>query len=193
MESHDPFTQFSAWLHDARHDARIAEPTAMVLATAQDGQPSARVVLLKEMDAQGFVFYSNRLSHKGRELAGNPQAALCFHWMPLHRQVRVRGRVHEVSDAEADAYFASRPRGSQIGAWASEQSAPLDSREALMARVAELEARFEGQDVPRPPHWGGWRLVPHDIEFWQEGEFRLHDRFVFTRAGDGWSRQRLNP
>lgn len=193
MESHDPFTLFARWLEDARHDARITEPTAMVLATAEDNQPSARVVLLKEMDAQGFVFYSNRLSHKGRELAANPQAALCFHWMPLHRQVRVRGRVHEVSDAEADAYFASRPRGSQIGAWASEQSAPLDARETLMARVAKLEARFAGQDVPRPPHWGGWRLVPQDIEFWQEGAFRLHDRFLYTRVQDGWQCQRLNP
>lgn len=193
METHDPLTLFARWLDDARQDARITEPTAMVLATAENGQPSARVVLLKEMDAQGFVFYSNRLSHKGRELAANPLAALCFHWMPLHRQVRVRGRVQEVSDAEADAYFASRPRGSQIGAWASEQSAPLASREALMARVAGFEARFAGQDVPRPPHWSGWRLVPEDIEFWQEGDFRLHDRFRFTRAGDGWASQRLNP
>ncbi len=190
---HEPFTPFAAWLAEARADARIKEPTAMVLATAQDGQPNARVVLLQQSDASGFVFYSNRTSRKGCELEANPLVALCFHWMPLQRQVRIRGRAQPVSDAEADAYFATRPRGSQIGAWASQQSTALDARETLMARVETFEAKFEGMDVPRPAHWSGWRVVPQEIEFWQEAPFRLHDRFLFMRVGDGWERQRLNP
>jgi pyridoxamine 5'-phosphate oxidase len=166
----------------------------MSLATVGAGnRPSSRIVLLKGADARGFVFYTNYQSAKGGELAGQPRAALLFHWKSLRRQVRVRGAVEPVTEAEADAYFASRARGSRIGAWASDQSRPLESRAVLEARAAEIEARYEGQDVPRPPHWSGFRVLPTQIEFWRDGAFRLHDRLRFDRAGDGWVTVRLYP
>lgn len=190
----DPIVRFSAWLDEARSRKDILEPTAMCLATCDAaGQPSARMVLLKAADARGFVFYTNLESHKGRDLRANANAALCFHWMPMLRQVRVEGICEAVSDAEADAYFASRPRDSQIGAWASRQSQPLSGKAELMKNVAACAAKFLGKDVPRPPFWSGWRLVPQAIEFWQEGAFRLHDRERFTRDGQGWEVTKLYP
>jgi len=193
MSDRDPFEEFTAWL-DAAVAAEPALPEAMTLATVSpEGQPSTRMVLLKAHDARGFVFYTNFDSAKGRDLLANPNASLCFHWKSLGRQVRIDGTVSPVDDAEADAYFASRPRGSQIGAWASEQSAPLESRAALEARVTALEAEHAGGDVPRPPHWSGFRLAPARIEFWQDRPDRLHDRLVFERDGVGWRETRLQP
>jgi pyridoxamine 5'-phosphate oxidase len=188
----DPIALFLAALERAKavepHDA-----TAMSLATAgADGRLSARMVLLKGADARGFAFYTNLGSDKARALAERPFAALCFHWPASQQQVRVEGRVERIDDAEADAYFATRPRESQIGAWASRQSEPLASREALEARAREIAARFPGQ-VPRPPFWGGYRVAPERIELWYAGAGRLHDRFLYTRAGDGWKVERLNP
>lgn len=165
----------------------------MVLATVAEAQPNARVVLLKDYDANGFVFYTNTQSAKGQELAANPKASLLFHWMPLQYQVRIQGAVAPVSDAEADAYFQTRERGKQIGAWASLQSQTLASHEALFARFDEYEAKFEGADVPRPPHWSGYRLAPARIEFWSQGDYRLHERHVFTRSASGWDAVRLYP
>lgn len=189
----DPFAFFRAWLAEAE-GAEPNDPNAMALATvASDGRPSIRIVLLKGLDDRGFVFYTNTESRKGDHLAAHPSAALNFHWKSLRRQVRVEGAVEPVTPAEADAYFASRPRGSQIGAWASAQSRPLDSRATLERRVAELEAAYAGRDVPRPPHWSGYRIVPELFEFWQDREFRLHDRFQYGRAGDGWTIARLYP
>jgi pyridoxamine 5'-phosphate oxidase len=178
-------------------ERRATEPTdatAMTLATADAaGRPSARMVLLKGIDDRGFVFFTNHESRKARELAENPFAALCLHWPRAAEQLRVEGRVERITDAESDLYFATRPRGSQIGAWASAQSAPLPSREALLDRVREVEARFAGRDVPRPPFWGGYRLVPDRIERWRGQESRLHDRQLFVRDGDGWRVERLYP
>lgn len=194
----NPFTQFERWYAEwtalAKQNPSITEPTAMCLATATpQGIPSARIVLLKGFDERGLCFYSNMESRKGQELASNPSVALCFYWMPLERQVRVEGRVEPVSPAEADAYFASRRRESRIGAWASAQSRPVESREALMARVEEHSRRFEGQEVPRPPYWSGWRVVPQAFEFWQQGDFRLHDRFRYEKKENAWQSQRLCP
>ena len=190
----DPITRFGAWLDEAKACETIVEPTAMSLATCTASRrPSVRIVLLKQADERGFVFYTNLTSRKSVELKENPYAALCFYWMPLDKQVRVEGAIVRVDDAEADAYFASRKRGSQMGAWASDQSAPLASREELEARVAAMEAEYEGRDVPRPAHWGGWRLVPERIEFWQQLDFRLHHREVFTRTQDGWESGLLYP
>ena len=192
----DPFERFAALYAQARAAIPV-DPNAMVLATVgPDGQPSARVVLLKDFDARGFVFYTNLQSRKGEELLAHPQAALVLHWAPLERQVRIEGRAERVSDAEADAYFRSRPRGSQVGAWASAQSRPLPSREQLEARVEELTRHYEGRDVPRPPHWSGFRVVPHRIEFWHARLSRLHERLVYTRAGGAagpWRTAMLNP
>jgi len=174
--------------------AHEAEPTAMSLATSTAaGRVSVRTMLLKDFDATGFVFYTNTRSNKGRQLAQHPQAALCILWKSIYRQVLVEGKVEPVTDAEADAYFASRPRGSQIGAWASMQSEVLDSRETLEQRVREFEQKFAGEDVPRPPHWSGFRLVPDMIEFWYGKESRLHDRFRFTLTDGEWLRRRLYP
>ena len=194
-ESSDPMALFEAWFAEAKA-AEPNDPEAMALATVDaTGLPDVRVVLLKSADDRGFVFYTNEQSAKGTELAANPKAALVLHWKSIRRQVRVRGPVERVSDAEADAYFASRSRPSQIGAWASDQSQPLDSRATFEARVAETERRFAGKEVSRPPHWGGYRVVPMQIEFWMDQPYRLHDRVKFTRdgAGGAWRKTRLYP
>ncbi len=187
--------RFTEWLDLARETEGILEPTAMTLATATaSGRPSARTVLLKQVDEDGFVFYTNSLSRKGRQLAANARAALTFFWAPLMRQVVIEGAVQPVSDVEADAYFASRPRLSQIGAWASQQSEPLEGREAFEARIAEVEARFADSPVTRPPHWTGYRVRPDMIEFWQGREGRLHDRERYYRGESGtWEWTLLNP
>lgn len=188
----DPIALFSEWLAQAEA-TELNDPNAMALATVDtSGMPDARMVLLKGHGAQGFVFYTNFESAKGRQILANPSAAVLFHWKSLRRQVRVRGAVTQVTHAEADAYFATRSRGSQIGAWASRQSRPLESRGALEAAAAEISARYPDK-VPRPPYWSGFRLAPAEIEFWQDGAFRLHDRVVFRRSGDGWERTLLNP
>ena len=194
----DPFALFEGWLAEAT-GAEINDPNAMALATVDEsGLPDVRMVLLKGLDHRGFVFYTNFASAKGREIHSSGKAALCFHWKSLRRQVRVRGLSEIVSNEEADAYYATRPRRSRLGAWASDQSRPLESRQVLIDRVAEIDARFPGDAIPRPPHWSGIRVVPSEIEFWRDGEFRLHDRILFTREGqsaanDGWARARLYP
>jgi pyridoxamine 5'-phosphate oxidase len=191
--SADPFDQFAAWFDEAKR-TEPNDPEAMTLATATpDGRPSARVLLLKGVDRSGFVFYTNLESRKSAELLANPQAAMGFHWKSLRRQVRIEGRVAAVAAAEADAYFASRPHGSQIGAWASLQSRPLDARASLERQVAEFAARYPEGRVPRPPHWSGFRLVPERVEFWRDMPYRLHERLLFTRAGDGWTTAWLYP
>lgn len=197
-ESGDPIARFERLLAEAVALDRsvLPEPTAMTLATVgPDGRPSARVVLLKSVGADGFVFYTNLRSRKGRELAGNHYAALCFHWQQLEQQVRVEGTALRVPDAEADAYFATRPRVSQLGAWASDQSELLDEYAALEARLRDVERRFDGQEVPRPPHWSGFRLIPDRIEFWRNRPFRLHERERYERDGaaDAWRMVRLFP
>lgn len=198
MESQDPYSIFDSWFKEAR-TTEINDGNAMALATADaNGHPSVRMVLLKghgpDADGKGgFIFYTNLESRKGGELAANPNVALLFHWKSLRRQVRIEGPITQVSDATADAYFATRARDSQLGAWASDQSRPLDSRATFEARFAEVKARFEGQNVPRPPHWTGNIVSPSRIEFWQDREFRLHERWVFERDGDGWRKQMLYP
>ena len=189
----DPFTLFDAWYAEAR-ESEINDSNAMALATADAaGRPSVRMVLLKGHGPDGFVFYTNREGRKAADLAANPHAALLFHWKSLRRQVRIEGAVTLATDAESDAYFASRSRDSQLGAWASDQSRPLDSRETFEARVDAAKAQFEGRDVPRPPHWGGYRVTPQAIEFWQDCAHRLHERRLFTRDGDGWTEGLLFP
>lgn len=194
----DPHLLFASWLKEAEA-LEPNDPNAVTLATATpDGRPSARVVLLKGHDARGFVIYTNRQSRKGDELELNPRAALLFHWKSLRRQVRVEGAVSRVSDAESDAYWASRSRDSRLGAWASDQSRALDARETFENRVEEARARFEDGDVPRPDHWGGYRVAPERIEFWQDRAHRLHERRVFTRrtadgADGGWDLGMLYP
>jgi pyridoxamine 5'-phosphate oxidase len=189
----DPFARFGQWF-TAASATEPSDPNAMALATATpDGKPAVRVVLCKAWDERGFVFYSNMDSRKGQELEANPLVHLDFHWKTQRRQVRIDGRAEVVPDAEADAYFATRPRESQVGAWASIQSRPLETRETFEARIAEMAARFAGGDVPRPPRWTGWRVVPQVIEFWQDRDNRLHERLLFTKAGDGWSVGLLYP
>lgn len=190
----EPFARFGEWMQRAM-DAGVAEPTAMALATADaEGRPSVRMVLLKGFDEDGFVFYTNLESRKAGELAANPHAALCLFWQPLELQVRIEGPVDRVADAEADEYYASRARGSRIGAWASLQSRPLESYGELMDRVQAYEARFTGDDIPRPPYWSGYRLRPARIEFWQGRPSRLHERERFDADGDGgWRVQNLYP
>lgn len=189
-----PFALFHQWFSEAKACASIADATAMSLGTAtRDGKPSVRTVLLKEADERGFVFYTNCDSRKGTELKANPHAALCFYWAGIDKQVRIEGAVSPVSDAEADAYFVSRERGKQVGAWASLQSQPLESMQALMKRAEAFEKSFEGAPVPRPPHWSGWRLVPDVMEFWQQGQYRLHQRDCYIRHGDHWHHTLLNP
>jgi len=192
----DPIVLFKQWLDEARAlpPERLLEPTAFALATVgEEGQPSLRMLLLKDVDEDGFAFYTNLESRKGRELGANRRAAMTFHWAPLERQVRIEGRVTPVTDEEADAYFATRARGSQIGAWASRQSRPMDRESDLDARVAEFEKKFDGQDVPRPPFWSGFRLEPDAIEFWTGKPSRLHERQLFIRDDEGWRVQRLYP
>jgi pyridoxamine 5'-phosphate oxidase len=193
-EAEEPFDLFAAWMEEAKA-SEPNDPNAMALATSDvDGLPNVRMVLLKGFDTNGFVFYTNTESNKGRELLGNMQAALCFHWKSLRRQVRVRGPVSQVSDAEADEYFRSRPRDSRIGAWASQQSRPLESRFALEKAVAVNAAKYAIGDVPRPDHWTGFRIAPTAMEFWMDKPFRLHDRVLFARReGGGWTRARLYP
>lgn len=190
----DPFALFDAWFAEAR-EAEVNDPEAMALATADAaGQPSVRMVLLKGHGPDGFVFYTNEHSAKGEQLRENAQAALLFHWKALRRQIRIEGKVERVSADEADAYFATRARDSQLGAWASDQSRPLDKRETFERRFQEAKERFEGQVVPRPPHWGGFRVAPHKIEFWLDRPHRLHERRLFTRGAEGgWSEGLLYP
>ena len=193
--SPDPVEQFARWFAEADAEPGIAFAEAACLSTLdRDGTPEGRMVLMKGADARGFVFYTNLESRKGESLAAHPRAGMTFHWQPLGRQVRIRGAVEAVSAREADAYYASRPRGSRLGAWASDQSRELESRAALEARVRAVEERYAGQQPPRPPHWSGFRIVPDEIEFWQEGRFRLHDRVAYRRADSGeWVRTRLWP
>lgn len=193
-DSGDPLALFALWMKEAAA-SEPRDPDACALATVDaGGLPDVRMVLLKKFDQRGFVFFTNTESNKGQELEGNLKAALVLHWKSLNRQIRLRGPVERISAAESDEYFASRPRGAQIGAWASRQSRPLDSRETLQAAVVEYEKKYPGT-VPRPPHWGGYRVIPLSIEFWMDQPFRLHDRLVFSRANpdDTWSKGRLYP
>ena len=188
-----PFDLFATWFRQAQL-SETNDANAMSLATVDErGLPDVRIVLLKDMTDEGFTFYTNLESAKARELTGSSKAALCFHWKSLRRQVRMRGHVQRVSDEASDAYFASRTRLSQIGAWASDQSRPLKERDALIAKAAMFDKLHEGEEIPRPPHWGGYCLVPSEIEFWQDQPYRLHDRLLFTRKGSGWETVRLNP
>ncbi len=192
-EAGNPFGLFAEWLAEAEA-GEPNDPNAMALATVDaDGLPDVRMVLMKGYDTDGFVFYSHIASQKGRELAANPKAALLFHWKSLRRQVRIRGPVTPVSDAEADAYFATRPKQAQIGAWASKQSQPLESRFAFEQAIAKVAAKHIIGDVPRPSGWSGWRITPMHIEFWHDRPFRLHDRLRFDRAGENWTKTRLWP
>ena len=197
-EANDPFGHFEDWMAQAA-EREPNDPNAMTLATATpEGVPAARILLLKAVDGpeaspRGFVFYTNTESRKGIELAANPRAALLFHWKSLGRQIRIEGAVQPVADDEADAYFATRPRQSRIGAWASDQSRPLGARTDLEERVTRIEAKYPGERIPRPPHWSGYRLVPEYFEFWQDMPFRLHDRTTYTAYGRGWATGKLFP
>jgi len=189
----DPFALFATWFADATA-VELNDPNAMTVATiSADGLPSARIVLMKDWDRRGFVFYTNKESRKGDELKANRQAALLFHWKSLRRQIRIEGAVEDVSDSDADAYYNSRPRVSRLGAWASIQSRPLADRTVLEQRVADAEARYPGESVPRPSYWSGYRVIPARFEFWQDMPFRLHDRTIFSRDGDAWTSGKLFP
>jgi pyridoxamine 5'-phosphate oxidase len=189
----DPFNKFGIWFTEAEAN-EPNDPNGMALTTVSaTGRPASRMVLLKGWDERGFVFYTNLESRKANELRANAQVAILFHWKSLRRQIRIEGAVSPVTDAEADAYFASRRRVSKLGAWASDQSRPLPSRAVFEARVAEMDQRFPGEDVPRPPNWSGWRVTPDYFEFWQDREFRLHERTIFTKAGEGWETGLLYP
>lgn len=189
----DPYIIFDSWYADARA-TELNDSNAMTIATVDaNGRPSARMVLLKGHGRDGFIFYTNQTSRKAQDIAANPHAAILFHWKSQRRQIRIEGRLDSVADAMADAYFATRSRDSQLGAWASDQSQPLDSRATFEARVAEMQARFDGGEVPRPPYWSGYRLSPDYFEFWQDRAHRLHERRIFTKAGDGWEEGLLYP
>lgn len=193
IDARDPVALFDQWLARAGQ-TEPNDPNAMSLATVDgSGQPDVRIVLLKGLSDQGFAFYTNSHSAKGKQLGESPRAALCFHWKSQRRQVRVRGAVVAVGDEGSDTYFKNRARGSRLSAWASNQSAPAADREELVAAMNETESRFDGTDVPRPPHWYGYRVVPEQIEFWQDGAFRLHDRILFTHTQSGWEKTRLYP
>ena len=192
-EASEPFALFGAWLTEAEK-SEINDPNGLALSTVdEDGMPNVRMVLLKGRDERGFVFYTNLESAKGRELLANRKAAMLFHWKSLRRQIRIRGNVEIVTDAEADEYFASRARQSRLGAWASKQSRPLESRFALERAVAVVAAKYPMGHIPRPPHWSGFRVIPEEIEFWKDGAFRLHDRIKFLRDDEGWLKTRLYP
>jgi pyridoxamine 5'-phosphate oxidase len=192
-EADEPYRLFAAWFAEAEK-SEPNDANGVALATVDtDGMPNVRMVLLKGFDESGFVFYTNFESAKGKEILASMKAAMCFHWKSLRRQVRIRGPVELVSKDEADAYYATRARGSRIGAWASKQSRPLESRFALEKAVAEYTLKFAVGEIPRPDHWSGFRLVPRTIEFWHDRPFRLHDRILFSRAGDGWEKTRLYP
>ncbi|HEY9092448.1 pyridoxamine 5'-phosphate oxidase [Parasphingorhabdus sp.] len=189
----NPFTLFDNWFAEAR-ESELNDSNAMTIATADaSGQPSARMVLLKGHGPDGFIFYTNQESRKAADIAANPKAAILFHWKSLRRQIRIEGSLSTVSDDVADAYFATRSRDSQLGAWASDQSRPLDSRATFENRFADMQARFDGQDVPRPPHWSGYLLTPKRFEFWQDRAHRLHERRIFVRDGEGWCEGMLYP
>jgi pyridoxamine 5'-phosphate oxidase len=189
----DPFATFALWFGEAKQ-SEVNDPNAMTVATCTaDGKPSARIALLKEWDARGFVFYTNLESRKSNEIKQNPHIALLFHWKSLQRQIRIEGPATQVTDDQADAYFAGRPRLSRLGAWASAQSRPLADRATFEAKLAEVEARFPEETTPRPPFWSGWRVTPEQFEFWQDMAFRLHDRITFTRIGNAWQTGRLYP
>jgi pyridoxamine 5'-phosphate oxidase len=190
----DPYAHFSTWFAEAEAN-EPSDPNAMTVVTATpDGKPSARTILLKGVDPRGFVFYTNKQSRKAGELAANTQIALLFYWKSLGRQIRIEGRIEHVTDAEADAYYATRPRVSRLGAWASDQSRPLATRSDLERRLAEYDAKYPGEDIPRPPHWSGYRVLPAYFEFWQNMEFRLHDRTIYEpAAGGGWTTGKLFP
>lgn len=189
----NPVIQFKKWF-DQANSAQLPEPNAMTLATARpDGQPSARMVLLKDFDHRGFVFFTNYNSNKGQELAANPQAALVFWWAELERQVRIVGTVEKISPQQSDSYFEMRPPNSRLGAWASNQSEVIVGREILEQQLQEFQSKYENQEIPRPPHWGGYRVIPTAIEFWQGRPSRLHDRLLYTRRGNHWEIQRLSP
>jgi pyridoxamine 5'-phosphate oxidase len=188
----DPFAMFGEWL-TAAEASEPNDPNAMILASVAEKKPSARTVLLKAWDERGFVFYTNLESRKSEEIKANPNVALLFYWKTLHRQIRIEGAVSLVSDEQADAYFFSRPRLSRISAWASAQSRPVESRQVFGARVAEYEARFPGEEIPRPAFWSGWRVTPDYFEFWQDQQYRMHDRMTYRRSGTGWETGRLYP
>jgi pyridoxamine 5'-phosphate oxidase len=189
----DPWILFAEWLAVAK-EREPSYPDAMMLATVgADGVPAVRAMLMKSFDPEGIVFYTNRESRKGDQLSENAKAGVCFYWKSLECQVRLEGMITKISDADSDAYFATRPRDSQLGAWASQQSRPLESRDTLLERVRNLDKEYEGRDVPRPPHWGGYRLAPSYFEFWEEGDFRLHNRFAYRLASGAWTVNRLNP
>ncbi|MFO1241837.1 MAG: pyridoxamine 5'-phosphate oxidase [Rickettsiales bacterium] len=194
ISASDPFELFTQWFNQAKKALDISEPTAMTLATStRDGSPSARIVLLKSFDVRGFCFFTNYESRKSKELQANPNASLCFYWMPLDKQVRIIGRAEKTSESESDAYFASRERARQIGAWTSRQSETLNSREQFDLELKATEARFDGKDIPRPPHWGGWRIIPQEIEFWIQAPHRWHERVLFVKSPSGWEKRLLYP
>lgn len=188
----DPLAQLQRWLQEA-HDAGVLEPHAMCISTVLEGRPSSRMVLLRGLDARGLVFYTSYFSRKGREISANPHAAALFYWAQLERQVRIEGSVDQLSEDESDAYFAGRPRGHQLGAWASEQSEPVEAREILDQRMQDYAERFEGEEVPRPHSWGGYVIRPERIEFWQGRPNRMHDRLEFVRGPAAWTMRRLQP